>query len=215
MLSKECHDETVFSFSEDAPRPPDRRVAPRHLTILRVGALVGPEGRELCLIRNISAGGLMAHVYSHHVEGSPVAVELKSNQQIPGSILWVADSNVGIRFDQPIDVEEMLADQAALDNGWRPRPPRVEVDRLATLRCGARLYGVNTRDISQGGVKVETDQPLEPGSAVVLFPERFRPIHGVVRWCQDGLAGIAFNQVIPFHELMAWLRPETKQRLAR
>lgn len=215
MLSKECHDETTFSFSEDAPRPPDRRGDPRHLTILRVGALVGPEGRELCLIRNISAGGLMAHVYSHHVEGSPVTVELKSNQQIAGSILWVSDSNVGIQFNEPIDVEEMLADQAALDNGWKPRPPRVEVDRLATLRVGARLYGVNTRDISQGGVKVETDQPLEPGSAVVLVPDRFRPVHGVVRWCQDGLAGIAFNQTIPFHELMGWLRPDPQQRLAR
>ena len=206
MLSKESYGETIFSLSEEAPRPPDRRGEPRHLTILRVGALVGREGRELCLIRNISAGGLMAHVYSPHEEGDRVAVELKSNQQIPGSILWVDDSNVGIRFDAPIDVEEMLADQAALDNGWQPRPPRIEVDRLATLRVGARLYGVNTRDISQGGVKIETDQPVEPGAAVVLNLDDFRPLHGVVRWSSTGYAGISFNQVIPFHELIAWLR---------
>ena len=69
----------------------------------------------------------------------------------------------------------MLSSQAALDNGWRPRLPRVEVDRLATLRCGARLYGVNTRDISQGGVKIETDQPFEVGREVVLTMEKFRP----------------------------------------
>ena len=208
MLSRECHEETTFSFSAEAPPPPERRRDQRHLTILRVGALIAGAERELCLIRNISAGGLMAHVYSHHEKGDRVAVELKSDHQIPGHILWVDDSNVGIAFDEPIDVEELLANQGTLDNGWRPRPPRVEVDRLATLRCGARIHAVNTRDISQGGVKIETDQPIEPGSDVVLMLDRFRPIHGVVRWCSNGSAGIAFNQVIPFHELMAWLRPD-------
>jgi hypothetical protein len=208
MLSKECHEETTFSFSAEAPPPPDRRRDPRHLTILRVGALIAAAGRELCLIRNISGGGLMAHVYSQHRKGDRVAVELNSEHQIPGSILWVDESNVGISFDEPIDVEQLLANQGTLDNGWRPRPPRVEVDRLGTLRCGARVHAVNTRDISQGGVKLEIDQPVEPGSDVVLMLDRFRPIHGVVRWCQDGSAGVAFNQVVPFHELMSWLRPD-------
>ncbi len=208
MLSNECHEETIFSFSPHAPQPPERRRETRHLTILRVGALIGPQGRELCLIRNISAGGLMAHVYSHHSTGARVTVELKSNQPVPGIVVWADESNVGIEFEAPIDVEEMLSNQAAVDNGWRPRLPRVEVDRLATLRCGSRLYGVNTRDISQGGVKVETDQPLEVGRDIVLTMEKFRPLAGVVRWCQNGLAGIAFNHLIPFHELMEWLRPE-------
>jgi hypothetical protein len=208
MLSKENHEETMFSFSEAAPRPPERRRDPRHITILRVGVLVGPGGRELSLIRNISAGGLMAHVYSRHEEGERVAIELKGSQQIYGRVIWVRESNIGIGFDAPIDVAEMLSTQALLDNGWQPRMPRVEVDRLATVRCGARLYGVNTRDISQGGVKVETDQPLDAGADIVLTLDRFRPVQGVVRWCTDGLAGIAFNQLIPFGELMTWLIPD-------
>jgi Tfp pilus assembly protein PilZ len=208
MLSNECHEETVFSFSREAPQPPERRRATRHLTILRVGALIGPNGRELCLIRNISAGGLMAHVYSNHTLGSAVSIELRSNQPVPGTVVWADESNLGVEFNSPIDVEDMLSNQAAIDCGWRPRLPRVEVDRLATLRCGARLYGVNTLDISQGGVKVETDQPFEVGREVVLAMEKFRPLAGVVRWCHGGLAGIAFNNLIPFHELMEWLRPE-------
>jgi hypothetical protein len=212
MLSNECHEETVFSFSSVAPLPPERRRESRHLTILRVGALVSSQGRELCLIRNISAGGVMAHVYSRRTRGEEVALELKSGHPVAGRVVWTEGSNVGIEFDSAIDVEEMLSNQATIDNGWRPRMPRVEVDRLATLRCGARLYGVNTRDISQGGVKVETDQPLEPGRDVVLTMERFRPVPGVVRWCSDGLAGIAFNEPIPFHELMGWLRPEAERR---
>lgn len=208
MLSTDCHQETVFSFSDRAPPPPEeRRRDPRHLTILRVGALMSDRGRELCLIRNISGGGVMAHVYSRRSAGERVGIELKSNQRIDGQVVWVSGSNVGIQFDEPVDVAEMLSSQAVLEHGWRPRLPRVEVDRLATLRCGSQLHGVNTRDISQGGVKIESDQPLELGAEVVLTLDRFRPMHGVVRWCADGLAGIAFNQLIPFHELMAWLRP--------
>jgi hypothetical protein len=213
MLANDCHDETVFSFSRLAPQPPagERRGAARHLTILRVGALIGPEGRELCLIRNISAGGLMAHVYSHHLRGESVAVELKTNQQLSGTVIWTDGSNIGIQFDTAIDVGEMLSSQTVLENGWRPRLPRIEIDRLATLRCGARTYGVNTRDISQGGVKVETDVPLEIGREVVLALDKFRSLHGVVRWCANGLAGVAFNQLIPFAELMTWLRGEAPQ----
>jgi hypothetical protein len=208
MLSNECHEETLFSLSRRAPERPERRRETRHLTILRVGALVGPQGRELCLIRNISAGGVLAHVYSRHPAGEAVAVELKSNQPVAGRVVWAEGSNLGIEFDEPIDVEEMLSSQAVLENGWRPRLPRVEVDRLATLRCGSRVYPVSTRDISQGGVKVEIDHPVEPGRDVVLRLERFRPLEGVVRWYAPGLAGIAFNQLLPFTELMGWLRPE-------
>jgi hypothetical protein len=173
---------------------------------LRVGAIVIDGRLELCLIRNISAGGLMAHIYSLVAEGQSVAVELKSNHRISGTVSWVDGSNIGIRFDAPVAVEDLLASQGTMDNGWRHRLPRVEVDRLATVRLGSRVFGVSTRDISQGGVKIETDAPFEEGAEVVLMLDRFRPIHGVVRWYSEGLCGIAFNQVLPFHELIDWLR---------
>lgn len=198
-------EETTFSFCEEAPRS-DRRRQPRHMTILRVGTLIRDERRELCLIRNISAGGLKAHIYSNLSAGDEVAVEFKSNQRIAGKVIWTEGTNAGIAFGAAVDVEELLSSQTILENGWRPRLPRVEVDRLATLRLGASIFGVGTRDISQGGVKVETDRAFGAGDEVVLTLDRFRSVPGVVRWYEDGLCGIAFNQVIPFQELMGWLR---------
>jgi hypothetical protein len=187
----------------------DRRRDIRHLTILRVGAVVVGERRELCLVRNISAGGLMAIVYTPIDKGERLAIELKTDQQIPGTVTWVRDSTIGVAFDEKIDVAEVLSHAAMLDNGWRPRMPRVPVDRMATLRAGARTYWVSTCDISQGGVKVEADQPIEIGGETVVTLENFRPITGVVRWRKDNVVGISFNQVIPFHELGRWL---TKQK---
>ena len=198
--------ETGFSFAETVPAPPERRRQERHLTILRVGILIVDGRRELCLIRNVSAGGLMAHVYSPVREGERVTVELKSNQAIRGRIAWVRDANAGIAFEKPVDIASLLANPPVLDNGWKPRLPRVEIDRLATLRVGARTYWVQTRDISQGGVKIDTDQPFETGTAVVVTLERFRPLPGTVRWQNGRACGIAFNALIPFDELIAWLK---------
>jgi hypothetical protein len=205
-MSSNAVEETTFSFSREAPLPPERRQQPRHITILRVGTMIIGGRRELCLIRNISAGGLMAHVYSRLSKGQSVQVELKSNQPLAGCVSWVEGSNVGVAFGTVVDVEELLTAQTADENGWRPRLPRVEVDRLGTLRAGAHVYPFSTRDISQGGLKIETDQPLEPDIEVVVTLDKFRPMHGVVRWAGEGLCGIGFNQVIPFHELMKWLR---------
>lgn len=197
-------EETTFSFSRETPV--ERRHDKRHMTILRVGTIHIDGRRELCLIRNISAGGLRAHIYSKLAIGQRVAAELRTDQRIEGAVNWIEGANVGIGFDRPIDVEDILNNQAELDRGWRPRLPRVEIDQIASLRVGARHHVVATRDISQGGLKIETDEPFETGVDVVLTLERFRPIQGSIRWCHDGLAGIAFNHVVPFRELMDWLK---------
>jgi PilZ domain-containing protein len=198
-------EETTFSFSQQAPEKSDRRKQSRQISILRVGTLIVDGRRELCLVRNISAGGLMAHAYSTLQLGQRVEAELKSGQSIPGKVAWIEKATVGIAFDQPIDLEDMLTNQTG-PNGEKPRLPRVEVDSLATLRVGARIYGANTRDISQGGVKLEMDEAVPVGTEVVLTLDQFRPVKGTVRWCQEGLCGVEFHSTIPFQELMTWLR---------
>jgi len=199
MFAEEPAIETGFSFSHAVPAPPERRGSDRHLKILRVGTLVIDGRRELCLIRNISAGGVMAHVYSRLAPGNRVIVELKTRQPVAGRVVWVREANAGIAFDQAMDVSELLANPAVLDNGWRPRTPRVEIDRMATLR-------VHARDISQSGVRVDTDHPPASDTEVVLSLEGFRPLPGAVRWSRDGACGIAFNQMLPFGELVDWLK---------
>ena len=206
MFAEERAVETGFSFSNSVPLPPERRADERLIKILRVGTLIIDGRRELCLIRNISAGGLMAHVYSKLSPGQKVTVELKATQPVEGQVVWVREAEAGIQFDAAMDVAELLANPTVLENGWRPRTPRVEIDRMATLRAGARTYWVHARDISQSGVKVETDQPLAVDTEIVVALEGLQPRAGIVRWSNETSCGIAFNQLIPFGELIAWLK---------
>lgn len=206
MFAQDGFVETGFSFSSEVPSPPERRHGERHLKILRVGVLTVDGRRELCLIRNISAGGLMAHLYSSVRPGQVVSVELKSNQQLSGHIVWVRDANAGIAFDTPVDIGELLANPPVLDNGWRARSPRVEVDRVASIRAGGKTHWVNVRDISQSGAKIETEEALEVGADVVVTLENFRPIPGVVRWRHEGTCGVSFNGLIPLRELIDWIK---------
>lgn len=206
MLAHEQMVETHFSFSPHVPEPPERRQAERHVKILRVAALTIEGRRELCLIRNISAGGLMAHVYSCVKVGESAVAELKTGQPIVGHVAWVKESNAGIAFDTPVDIEELLANPAVMENGWRARTPRIEVDRVATLRIEGQASAVRIRDISQSGVKIECDATLKIDGDVVLSPEGFRPIGGVARWQHERTAGISFNQMIPLTELIAWIK---------
>ncbi len=206
MLPHEYVEETSLSLSPAAPAPPERREGQRHLTILRVGALTIDGVRELCLVRNISAGGVMAHVYRQIGVGTEVEIEIKNDLPIRGKVVWERDSNIGVAFDEKIDVPGLLAASKLLGDGRRARSPRVEVDRKARLRCGADVYEVHVCDVSQGGVKIETDAELPMNGDVVVTLEGFRPLPGIVRWAHDGQAGINFIQVIPIAELCEWLR---------
>jgi hypothetical protein len=202
---------TPFSFSYKLPPPDDRRTGPRYTTLLRVGVLQTEAGRELCLIRNISAGGLMAHVYSEIAVGARAEVELKSGQHVSGTVIWAKKRAIGVQFDGTVDVADLLT---VCSSGPRPRMPRIEADCFASVRAGARTYRARTRDISQGGVKVKIDAELPIGEAVVTL-SGLRPVSCAIRWSDGEFAGIAFNEIVPLGELIPWLKERGQARATR
>lgn len=206
MLPQDFVEETSISLSPQAPQPPERRREQRHLTILRVGALIIDGERELCLVRNISAGGVMAHVYREIPIGTRVEIEIKNDEPLAGTVIWESDSNIGIAFDEVIDVPSFLASSKILGDGRRARRPRVEIDRPAKLRCGDEVVWGQIRNISQGGVRFDCEHDLPIDSDVVVTMQGFRPLPGVIRWRRGEWYGISFIQVLPIQELCDWLR---------
>lgn len=204
-------DTTLYSFADIVPAPPDSRHDERHLTLFRVGALIVDERRELCLIKNVSASGMMIRAYSTLAEGQRVSVELKQGQLVRGEVRWVREHNVGIAFDQRIDVVELLS--ASMD-GPRPRMPRVEIKCGASVRQGSNMSLIKAHDISQGGIKLESQRVLTTGDDVVVNLPGLPPLQGTVRWSDGNLYGISFNHLLALSELVEWLHGQRESMAA-
>ena len=196
-------DSTTFSLSTAVPRPSERRTEERVAPMLRVAKLDGPSGVQLIRVRNVSAGGLMAEIGQPVSVGDIVTVEL-SSQKIPGAVVWIRDGTVGVKFDQNIDLGELLAGRKPR-HGFRARPPRLDVSCKASLRVDKTYYTVDVHDISLGGMKVEPIEEYCLGKKVVVVVESLRPIRGEVRWYSDRKAGIVFDDALSFEDLAEWV----------
>lgn len=200
----EAFESTSFSLSTAVPRPEERRDDQRNGASLRIAKLTQLNGLDqLIRVRNVSAGGLMAEVGHSLIVGEAVGVEL-SAQIIPATVVWTREGTVGLKFDQNIDLGEMLAGRKPR-HGFRSRPPRLEVECSATLRLGKTYYTVDVHDISLGGLKVEPIEEYCLGKSVVVVVESLRPIHGEVRWFSERRAGIVFDKALKFEELAEWI----------
>jgi len=193
-------DSTTFSLSTAVPRPEERRGDERVMSMLRVAKVREADGREqLVRVRNVSAGGLMAEVGHPFEVGVRVELEL-SSQKIPSTVVWTREGTAGFKFDHNLDLGELLAGRKPR-LGFRPRPPRLEVD----CKIGKTYYTVDVHDISLGGLKVEPIEEYCLGKQVVVVVESLRPIRGEVRWFADRRAGIVFDKPLKFEELAEWI----------
>ncbi|MGE5564086.1 MAG: PilZ domain-containing protein [Bacillota bacterium] len=195
---------TTISLSTSVPRPLERREEERVSAMLRVGKLVDASGnQQLIKVKNMSAGGVMAIVSHVPAVGEQVQIEV-SSQKIPASVVWIRDNVIGLKFDQNVDLGELLAGRKPR-LGFRPRPPRLEIACKASVKVGKVYYTVDVHDISLGGMKVEPIEEYCVGKKVVVVIESLRPVKGEVRWFSERKAGIVFDKPLDFDELAEWV----------
>ena len=194
---------TTFSLSTSVPRPTERRNADRILPTLCIVKLSSPNGEQLIRARNVSAGGMMCEVGRPVSVGDTVELEL-SSQKGPSTVIWTRDTTAGFKFDDDIDLGELLAGRKPR-HGFRPRPPRLNVQCKASVRVGKTYYNCDVHDISLAGMKIEPIEEYCLGKQVVVVVESLRPIKGEVRWFSERKAGIVFDKPLAFEELAEWI----------
>lgn len=207
----EPYETTVLSLSDEVPSvdSANRRSGDRHMTLFRVGSFELDGRRELCLIKNISAGGMMIRAYCDLQPGRRLTVELKCGQPVTGQISWTKEPYAGVAFDAPIDVIDILSGS---EQGPRPRMPRIEAHCAATLRDGAIPHRVWVSDISQGGAKIRCNMVLASGSSIVLTVPGMEPIAGIACWSDGDHLGMSFNRLLPLAEMVQWLKDRRGER---
>jgi hypothetical protein len=194
---------TTFSLSTAVPRPSERRDDDRLPSALCIVKLSTGQSEQLIRVRNMSAGGLMAEVGQMVTVGDAVTIEFNS-AEIPATVIWTREGTAGFKFAVNIDLGELLAGRKPR-HGFRPRPPRLEVQCKANIRVGKTYYNCEVRDISLGGMKVEPIEEYCLGKDVVVVVESLRPIKGNIRWFSERRAGIVFDEPLTLEELAEWV----------
>lgn len=180
----------------------------RQVSLYRVGALTVAGRRELCVVRNVSAGGLMLTSFSTIEPGARIAVEFKAGETVEGVVAWSEGRSIGMEFDKPIDVAAFIGNPSG---GLRPRMPRIDIDCDLIVREGATTFEVSALDISQGGVCIESPDALSLGADVIVRIEGLPPEPAVVRWREGDCYGIGFNRLLSVTTLAAWLQDRQSQ----
>ena len=202
--SEAAFESTTVSLTTLVPRPTDRRGDDRIDSTLRVAKLTTSDGyQQLIKVKNMSAGGLMAIIMRPPEVGAAVDVEM-SAQKIPASVVWTRGDMVGLKYDDDVDLGELLAGRKPRV-GFRHRPPRLDMRCKASVRVGKVYYQVEVHDISLGGIKVEPIEEYCVGKKVIVVIESFGPVKGEVRWYRDRRAGIVFDKPLDFDELSSWV----------
>ena len=197
-------DSTTVSLSTSVPRPTDQRSDERISAMLRIGKMISADASEqLIKVKNLSAGGILAIVARPPTVGESVSIEL-SSQRIPATVIWTRNDMAGLKFDQDVDLGELLAGRKPR-HGFRPRPPRLNIPCRASIKVGKTYYTVDVHDISLGGIRVEPIAEYCVGKPVLVVVESLRPIKGGVRWYHERRAGIVFDSPLEFEELSEWV----------
>ncbi len=205
---------TEISFNPAVPEPERRTEEREKLSVYRSATLRWGSYEGLCLIRNISPGGMMGKLHADLAPGEAVTIEIRSGRLIAGHVAWSHDNLVGVQFDARIDVLEVLHAPMHGEPGLVQRMPRLRIACPVSLLVNGSRQTVTLVDVSQGGAKIEADF-LREGDEVTVGIRGLDPHRGVIRWAHDGRAGVAFLSAIPFDTLARWALERQAEAAAR
>ena len=84
----------------------------------------------------------------------------------------------------------------------------------AKLRAGAREGICRIRNVSTGGMMIESRMPLRCDEAVAVELRDRPEVHGLVAWVQDGRCGIRLEAELALDDLLS-VAPQRQSRITR
>jgi hypothetical protein len=162
--------------------------------------------RTPCSIRKISALGIAVSSDLTPALGERVAVELATGQRPTGKIAWTGHGELGVRFDDQVDMAALLNRKLVSLTPERRIMPRVEVRAPAYVKWSQSLSLAALRNISARGLQLEGEELPPIGTYVSVFVEGLNIPAGEVVWRRDTLAGIKVFEELSWTSIIPWIR---------
>ena len=188
----------------------DRRGHARNVKVMRVARLKDMKlhAEYLGLVRDVSPGGMMIDADFPLEIGQSVAVALLDDQELTGDVVWIDGKTVGIQFDEPIAVENILAKPSIKANGRRARHPRFKVNKSVVLRLADQNIQAMLQNISQRGAMLICSTKTKLHSNILLRMNRDHAVRATIKWRTANLMGVEFHRLLSVEELGIWLKEE-------
>jgi hypothetical protein len=144
------------------------------------------EGRTYPLVLcNISRRGLAGRCTVKLETGASVVVNFEDGTKVAGRVQWTRDALNGFSLVEALP-HNLIAQSVRVE---RARPRRIAVSRPAVLHFRNAVRRAIIRNVSIGGMLVETVGRLRPGQMVHIEAGEYRGV-GEIRWSEGSRAGI-------------------------
>jgi hypothetical protein len=186
-----------IDWTGEAPAAVERREGGRVQTVMRVAKVTRANDTGLWRVRNISDNGLMLMSGQRVRVGESLIVGLSDTIVVGARVVWAEEGRCGAQFNTPIDCVAVLKALAAEQRGPRYRLPRLAIETLAVLTGENGVSAVKVTDIGQDGVGFSHDGSVRADIAAKLVFAGGGEYRGVVRWSEEGRAGMHLFERIP------------------
>lgn len=170
------------------------------------GAVYASGSRQPCTIGKISSLGVTVRAKIEQAPGDPIAVELANGQRRAGTVAWAKSGEVGIRFDEPVDMIALLNRKLVSQAPERRTMPRIEVRCPVHVKCGGQFWSASLRNISANGLQIEAEELPAVGAYISVFVEGLNIPSGEVIWRRGNLAGIEVFEELSWTSIIPWIR---------
>jgi len=169
----------------------------RFALLIRSAKLTCDLGEFLCIVRDVSEGGVKLRLFHPLPPCDSFRLELSSRHNFMIEPVWSKGDLSGFRFPETIDVPEFISERSHFPK----RALRINLDTPAIVRIDGGAFSATIRDISREGVRIETQVALALEQKVTVEAAHFTSRVGTVRWRKGQVYGVALQNLLSFETL--------------
>lgn len=182
----------------EGDRPGDGEVA-RHSgprALIRAAKLVSAQGEFVCVIRDVSAGGVTLRTFHDLPSCDRVGLELQNGECFELVKVRSVGREASFTFDHQVDIDQVIHES------WKfpKRQLRLNIAiPLTVSNISGRVEAI-TENLSQQGARIECEAVYAIDQPIRIEGEGLPEIRAKVRWRKDSRYGVVFDNTFTLRD---------------
>jgi len=198
MMKQSARDWLASSAPVSVPETGERRATSRVTVMIRPAKLIADSREFLCVVRDVSEGGLKLRLFHALPRHSLLTIEFENGERHAIRLVWQTGELAGCLFVGEVDLPRLIA---AHQGPYPRRQPRLQIEVPAMLCTGGLRTPITMRDISQRGAAIDCPGWLMIDELVRIESEVLPTMHAKIRWRRPPRYGVVFEQTFRLEEL--------------